>query len=99
MRVVPSSPLRGAARAALAAAALALAACGGSSTLSSPPSGGAAGSGAPGTVSNAAGQVQGDIDPQEAMKMLQAIRDREWMRRLKKLNERRSRRIPVDRDW
>ena len=42
MRVVPSSPLRGAARTALAAAALALAACGGSGTLSSPPSGGSA---------------------------------------------------------
>ena len=46
MRVVLSSPLSGAAKAALAIAALTLAACGGSGTLSSPPPGAAAGGGA-----------------------------------------------------
>ena len=39
------------------------------------------------------------LDESEAMKMLQAIRDRDLMRRMKKLNEKRRQYRPVDRDW
>ena len=39
------------------------------------------------------------INKEEAMKMLQAIRDRDLMRRTQKLNETRRRYRPVDRDW
>jgi Ca-activated chloride channel family protein len=35
----------------------------------------------------------------EAAKMLQAVRDRELMRRLQQLRRQEARRIPVDRDW
>ena len=45
------------------------------------------------------GELDGNIDKEEAMKMLQAIRDRDLMRRMQKLNERRRRHVPVDRDW
>ncbi|MCH2178996.1 MAG: hypothetical protein MK106_09345, partial [Mariniblastus sp.] len=46
-----------------------------------------------------AGQTDGDLDQQEAMKMLQAIRDRDMLRRMQKLQETRSRHIPVEKDW
>jgi len=36
---------------------------------------------------------------EEAQKMLQAVRDRDLMRRLEQLEQRRSRHIPVDKDW
>ncbi|MFK7770048.1 MAG: tetratricopeptide repeat protein [Mariniblastus sp.] len=36
---------------------------------------------------------------QEALKMLQSVRDRDMLRRLKLLQRERSRRIPVDKDW
>ena len=36
---------------------------------------------------------------QEAEKMLQAIRDREMIRRLQRQAAERNRHVPVDRDW
>jgi len=36
---------------------------------------------------------------EEAQKMLQAVRDRNLMRRLEQMEQRRSRHVPVDRDW
>ncbi|MEM8678073.1 MAG: hypothetical protein AAGF97_01855 [Planctomycetota bacterium] len=45
------------------------------------------------------GEVNGEIDKQEAMKMLQAIRDRDLMRRIQKLQQARRQHVPVDRDW
>lgn len=41
----------------------------------------------------------GRMTKQEALKMLQAIRDRDMLRRLKQEQEQRSRHITVDRDW
>ncbi len=49
-------------------------------------------------VSQQAAQGE-NIDQEEAMKMLQAIRDRDLKRRMQKLNETRRRHRPVDRDW
>ncbi|MEZ6125479.1 MAG: hypothetical protein R3C49_20215 [Planctomycetaceae bacterium] len=49
--------------------------------------------------------VRADHDPdslmtrEEALKLLQAVRDRDMIRRLKQQRQERSRRIPVDRDW
>ncbi len=45
------------------------------------------------------GEPGENINKEEAMKMLQAIRDRDLMRRMQKLNETRRRYRPVDRDW
>mgnify|MGYP002623849614 CR=1 FL=1 len=39
------------------------------------------------------------MTPEEAQKMLQAVRDRELLRRLKQQKQSHSRRVPVDRDW
>ncbi len=36
---------------------------------------------------------------EEALKMLQSVRDRDLMRRLRRLRRERSRRVPVERDW
>ena len=36
---------------------------------------------------------------EEAMKMLQAVRDRDMLRRIGKERRERSRHIPVDKDW
>ena len=40
-----------------------------------------------------------NINQEEAMKMLQAIRDRDLSRRIQKQNETRRRYRPADRDW
>jgi Ca-activated chloride channel family protein len=53
----------------------------------------------PGYAISRSGEPSENIDEEEAMKMLQAIRDRDLMRRMKKLNEKRRRHRPVDRDW
>ncbi|WP_253155912.1 hypothetical protein [Stieleria tagensis] len=42
---------------------------------------------------------EGEITEQEARKMLQAIRDRDLLRRYRREREQRSRHVPVDRDW
>ncbi|MDG2014232.1 MAG: hypothetical protein P8J33_12045, partial [Pirellulaceae bacterium] len=36
---------------------------------------------------------------EEALKMLQSVRDRDMLRRLRQQQRERSRRRPVDRDW
>ena len=36
---------------------------------------------------------------EEALKMLQAVRDRDMLRRLRQEQIERSRHVPVDRDW
>ena len=36
---------------------------------------------------------------EEALKMLQAVRDRDMLRRIRQQHQERSRRVPVDRDW
>ena len=41
----------------------------------------------------------GEMDHEEAMKMLQAIRDRELQRRMHHLDEKLRSHVPVDRDW
>jgi Ca-activated chloride channel family protein len=41
----------------------------------------------------------GLMTKQEALKMLQAVRDRDMLRRLRQEQEQRSRRVRVDRDW
>ena len=46
-----------------------------------------------------AGTAAGEMDKQEAMKMLQSIRDRDLLRRIDKLRETKRRHIPVERDW
>jgi Ca-activated chloride channel family protein len=45
------------------------------------------------------GDREGELTEQEAYKMLQAIRDRDMLRRLRREAAERSRRAPVDRDW
>jgi hypothetical protein len=42
---------------------------------------------------------EGEMTPQEAEKMLQSIRDREMLRRLRRQAAERDRHVPVDRDW
>lgn len=54
-------------------------------------------SGSAGT--SASGQPSGKMDRQQAMKLLQAIRDRDLMRRMEKLRNMNRRFIPVERDW
>ena len=39
------------------------------------------------------------MSKEEALKMLQAVRDRDMLRRLRQEKAERSRHIPVDRDW
>ena len=36
---------------------------------------------------------------EEAMKMLQSVRDRDMLRRMQQQRQERSRRVPVDKDW
>ena len=36
---------------------------------------------------------------EEALKMLQSVRDRDMLRRMQQLRQERSRHVPVDRDW
>lgn len=43
--------------------------------------------------------VESQMTKEEARKMLQAIRDRELLRRLRRQSDERSRRVPVERDW
>ncbi len=43
--------------------------------------------------------ADGAMTTQEAEKMLQAIRDQEMIRRLKRQAAERNQHIPVDRDW
>ncbi|QDU56927.1 prolipoprotein diacylglyceryl transferase [Aeoliella mucimassa] len=45
------------------------------------------------------GVKEGEMTEEEAEKMLQAIRDREMLRRLRRQAAERDRHIPVDRDW
>lgn len=54
---------------------------------------------APGFAASQSGELGAKIDKEEAMKMLQAIRDRDLMRRTQKLNQTRRQHRPVDRDW
>jgi Ca-activated chloride channel family protein len=42
---------------------------------------------------------EGAMTTQEAEKMLQAIRDQEMLRRLKRQATERNQHVPVDRDW
>jgi Ca-activated chloride channel family protein len=44
-------------------------------------------------------EVTDRMTEEEARKMLQAIRDRDMLRRLRRQAAERSRRIPVERDW
>ena len=39
------------------------------------------------------------MSKEEALKMLQAVRDRDMLRRLRQEQTERSRHVPVDRDW
>jgi len=39
------------------------------------------------------------MSKQEALKLLQAVRDRDMLRRLKQQQQQRQRRIQVDKDW
>jgi Ca-activated chloride channel family protein len=48
---------------------------------------------------SAAEQEARPMTKEEAQKMLQAVRDRDLMRRLEQLEQRRSRHVPVDKDW
>ncbi len=48
--------------------------------------------------------VPGDVDDgimtrQEALKLLQSVRDRDMLRRLRKQQQQRTRRVPVEKDW
>jgi Ca-activated chloride channel family protein len=43
--------------------------------------------------------VEGELTKEEAMKLLQSIRDRDMLRRLRLQYQQRSRRMRVDRDW
>jgi Ca-activated chloride channel family protein len=45
------------------------------------------------------GEEEGLMTKEEALKMLQAVRDRDMLRRLRHEQIERSRHIPVDRDW
>ena len=42
---------------------------------------------------------EGRMSREEALKMLQSVRDRDMLRRLRQQQRERSRRRPVDRDW
>lgn len=53
----------------------------------------------PGYAVSQTGDPGENMDQEEAMKMLQAIRDRDLMRRMQKLNETRRQHRSVDRDW
>ena len=44
-------------------------------------------------------QLDGVMTRQEAMKLLQSIRDREMLRRLLQERRKRSRRVRVEKDW
>ena len=44
-------------------------------------------------------EKEGAMSREEALKMLQSVRDRDMLRRLRQEQLERSRRRPVDRDW
>ncbi|MGB7325194.1 MAG: hypothetical protein WBD31_10015 [Rubripirellula sp.] len=50
-------------------------------------------------VASVAAEQSGEMTPQEARKMLQAIRDRDMIRRLRQKAAARDQRVMVDRDW
>jgi Ca-activated chloride channel family protein len=52
-----------------------------------------------GQVGKAEVEQEGVMTTQEAEKMLQAIRDQEMLRRLRRQAAERNQHIPVDRDW
>ncbi|WP_339911724.1 hypothetical protein, partial [Symmachiella dynata] len=44
-------------------------------------------------------EMEQAMTKQEALKMLQAVRDRDLMRRMQNLKKVQSRYVPVDKDW
>jgi Ca-activated chloride channel family protein len=53
----------------------------------------------PGDIDSTAEEDARPMTQEEARKMLQAVRDRELLRRLEQRREAQRRRVPVDRDW
>ena len=52
-----------------------------------------------GSVAMADPNLDGQMSKEEALKMLQAVRDRDMLRRLRQEQTERSRHVPVDKDW